>query len=184
MVKIMLIQMHLAALLLIGSATPRSPRIYNVLISSKKNLSPSHALPIYEPVLRTTSLGYIFPTLIYQPSIISPIAQYEYNQYQKGSGGENSDGGGNIEGASNIDSPNNIQKTIPKITERDKQVHENKEQLNNKFLPYYNPGPANQKPGPTYAKTEPTDPKQIVANLKRNPEIPDIPPLPLPVRVS
>lgn len=46
---------------------PKSPRIYNVLISTKKNLAPSQALPVYEPVLRTTSVGLAFSPLIYTP---------------------------------------------------------------------------------------------------------------------
>lgn len=31
---------------------------------------------------------------------------------------------------------------------------------------------------------EPVDPKQVIANLKRNPEIPDVPPPALPVKTS
>lgn len=57
-----------STLILVCVSSPRTPRIYNVLISTKKNLSPSHALPVYEPVLRTTSLGLAFPSLYYHPS--------------------------------------------------------------------------------------------------------------------
>ncbi|KAH0822359.1 hypothetical protein GEV33_000432 [Tenebrio molitor] len=59
----------LSALLLVVSADPRTPKIYNVLISTKKNLSPSHALPVYEPVLRTTSLGIALPPVFYQTPV-------------------------------------------------------------------------------------------------------------------
>lgn len=62
-----------ALLLFTASAMPRSPRIYNVLISSKKNLSPSHAQPVYEPVLRTTSVGYAFPTLFYHSTFVQGL---------------------------------------------------------------------------------------------------------------
>ncbi|KAF5274600.1 hypothetical protein FQA39_LY07212 [Lamprigera yunnana] len=46
----------------------RVPKIYNALISSDENLSPSHAIPLVEPVLRTTALGVAFPPLyVHQP---------------------------------------------------------------------------------------------------------------------
>lgn len=31
---------------------------------------------------------------------------------------------------------------------------------------------------------EPLDPKAVIANLKRNPEIPDVPPPPIPTRAT
>lgn len=63
----------LAVLFLSCVADPRSPRIYNVLITSNKNLSPSHAQPVYEPVLRTTSIGYAFPSWLYHPSFLQGV---------------------------------------------------------------------------------------------------------------
>lgn len=63
----------LSALIIVCGALPRTPRIYNVLISTKKNLSPSHALPVYEPVLRTTSLGLAFPSLYYNTPQVQVI---------------------------------------------------------------------------------------------------------------
>lgn len=42
----------------------RVPKIYNALISSDENLSPSHAVPVVEPVLRTTALGVAFPPIL------------------------------------------------------------------------------------------------------------------------
>lgn len=42
-------------------------KIYNALISSDENLTPSHAYPVVEPVLRTTALGVAFPPLIVHP---------------------------------------------------------------------------------------------------------------------
>lgn len=44
----------------------RIPKIYNAVISSNQNLSPSHAIPVVEPVLRTTALGVALPPLIVQ----------------------------------------------------------------------------------------------------------------------
>lgn len=46
-----------------------------------------------------------------------------------------------------------------------------------------------QRSGPTLSSInpindEPFDPKQVIANLKRNPEIPDVPPPALPVKTS
>lgn len=47
----------------------RVPKIYNALISSDENLSPSHAIPVVEPVLRTTALGLAFPPLFVHPTL-------------------------------------------------------------------------------------------------------------------
>lgn len=55
-------------LLLIITADPRTPKVYNVLISSKKKLAPSHAIPVYEPVLKT-SLGIALPAVYYSPPL-------------------------------------------------------------------------------------------------------------------
>lgn len=56
----------LLAILLISAVD--SAKIYNALISSDENLTPSHAYPVVEPVLRTTALGVAFPPLIVHPS--------------------------------------------------------------------------------------------------------------------
>lgn len=53
--------------LLAEGAALRVPKIYNALISSDENLTPSHAYPVLEPVLRTTALGVAFPPIIVHP---------------------------------------------------------------------------------------------------------------------
>lgn len=55
---------------------PRSPRVYNVLITSKKNLAPSQAVPVYQPVIRTTSVG-----LAFTPFLFTPVAALDPTTY-------------------------------------------------------------------------------------------------------
>lgn len=66
-----------------NTAPLKIPKIYNALISSDENLSPSHTYPIVEPVLRTTALGVAFPPLLSSPSLQKQSAQIQT--------GENSD---------------------------------------------------------------------------------------------
>ncbi|XP_025833871.1 uncharacterized protein LOC108737605 [Agrilus planipennis] len=40
------------------------PKVYNAIVSSKQNLSPSQAIPVIEPVYRTSALGVLFPPAI------------------------------------------------------------------------------------------------------------------------
>ncbi|GJQ68191.1 hypothetical protein Trydic_g10746 [Trypoxylus dichotomus] len=58
----------------------RIPKIYNALISSDENLSPSHTYPIVEPVLRTTALGVAFPPLLASPPIHKEPAQSQTDE--------------------------------------------------------------------------------------------------------
>lgn len=51
------------------SGLVRVPKIYNALITSDENLSPSHVYPVVEPVIRTTALGVAFPPIIVQPTV-------------------------------------------------------------------------------------------------------------------
>ena len=51
----------------------RLPKIYNALISSDDNLTPSHAYPIVEPVLRSTALGVAFPPIVIQPTKVEEV---------------------------------------------------------------------------------------------------------------
>jgi len=44
------------------------PKIYNALITSDQNLSPSQAFPILEPVVKTTAVGVAFPPIVVQQS--------------------------------------------------------------------------------------------------------------------
>lgn len=55
------------SILLTEGGIVRVPKIYNALISSDENLTPSHAYPILEPVFRTTALGVAFPPIIVHP---------------------------------------------------------------------------------------------------------------------
>ncbi|RZC40162.1 uncharacterized protein BDFB_008848, partial [Asbolus verrucosus] len=157
-----------ALLFLFVSADPRTPKIYNVLISTKKNLSPSHALPVYEPVLRTTSLGIALPPIFYQ----SPIATFEPNfKINKQEG--NDDLQGSLQ-------PLPIEQFIPYAY--------TPHILNSQG--YYTPINEPSQPQPRsklLPSTEklfekPEDPKNVIANLKRNPNIPDVPPPALPTR--
>lgn len=55
----------------------RVPKIYNALISSDENLTPSHAYPVIEPVYRTTALGVAFPPLIVHPPALQEVRKVE-----------------------------------------------------------------------------------------------------------
>ncbi|XP_046629172.1 uncharacterized protein LOC124309534 [Neodiprion virginianus] len=39
----------------------RVPRVYNALVTSNQNLSPSRAFPVIQPVVHTTAVGYVPP---------------------------------------------------------------------------------------------------------------------------
>lgn len=54
-----------------------SAKIYNALISSDENLTPSHAYPVVEPVLRTTALGVAFPPIIVHPNAAAATKETE-----------------------------------------------------------------------------------------------------------
>lgn len=58
----------LLVLAAIFASCTESAKIYNALISSDENLTPSHAYPVVEPVLRTTALGVAFPPIIVHPN--------------------------------------------------------------------------------------------------------------------
>ncbi|KRT78128.1 hypothetical protein AMK59_8535, partial [Oryctes borbonicus] len=74
--EIMLRLLVLTALLTSAQAgLVKIPKIYNALISSDENLSPSHTYSIVEPVLRTTALGVAFPPLLASPPIHKELAQ-------------------------------------------------------------------------------------------------------------
>ncbi|XP_044256957.1 uncharacterized protein LOC123006496 [Tribolium madens] len=159
----------LSALLFLVSADPRTPKIYNVLISTKKNLSPSHALPVYEPVLRTTSLGIALPPYFYQ----SPIATFEPNF---------------VATPQKVGKPENeeFQRALqPLPVERFIPYAYAPHVLNNQG--YYTPVAETQpdakpKTLPEEIYQNNNDPKHEIANLKRNPDIPDVPPPALPTR--
>ncbi|XP_019880334.1 uncharacterized protein LOC109608352 isoform X2 [Aethina tumida] len=189
----------LSTLILVSVCTPKRPRIYNVLISTKKNLSPSHAIPVYEPVIRTTSVGVAFPPLIYhtplqQPNtpsiqpltvlnggpVIQEIIKTPATQQQI------------------HDEPSNVQKlpieqyiqynryTSPyfqqylnkqEVISPDISNHRYKEEQTSNLGEISEP---QRNFGKYYENVN--DPKQIIANFKKNPEIPDVPPPELPVK--
>ncbi|KAL1493044.1 hypothetical protein ABEB36_011185 [Hypothenemus hampei] len=191
--------MILLLLFMTSSADPRSPRIYNVLITSKKNLSPSHAQPVYEPVLRTTSIGYAFPSWAYSSFLQSVPNAYLNPTYS----GYSRIGGTLIKQNEEISLNNGtlpveaiqIDKS-PNLESTELFNHEDPNESVGHFIRPLRPFPFNfgkyvpkddsdeeevSKNVPSYSEEE-TDPKKVIANLRRNPEIPDVPPPPLPVR--
>ena len=182
----------LSALLFLVSADPRTPKIYNVLISTKKNLSPSHALPVYEPVLRTTSLGIALPPIFYQ----SPIATFQPNFVSmsqvthacwfprfKVARGEPLENVGKTE--NNEESQKSLQ---PLPVEQFIPYAYTPHVLNSGgyFTPINEPNQPQPQPklspNPEEFYQKSDNPKNVIANLKRNPNIPDVPPPALPTR--
>jgi len=205
---------YLAVLFLTCSAEPRSPRIYNVLISSKKNLSPSHAQPVYEPVLRTTSIGYAFPSLFYHTSFVQNVPTTYINPDYSGFTKIDTTYGNQQEAKPNAIQYPTYAPIIPANTNQNinnnplpetsqyisKESDGNQPAHVGQFVPQYDPyalgysnylpkeqesdpGKHSQVPIPSQQREE-TDPKRVIANLKKNPEIPDVPPPPLPVKVT
>ncbi|ENN80265.1 uncharacterized protein LOC109533834 isoform X1 [Dendroctonus ponderosae] len=185
--KTMIRLIILAVLFVSCKADPRSPRIYNVLITSNKNLSPSHAQPVYEPVLRTTSIGYAFPSWLYPnpfvPSYSSSYINPEYSGYRKLDAPLIED--------KNVASQNgpypvplSADSELKKSNDGENQGQNADHPLN--YSEYLQNGGVKGSAVPdsysALGQTE-NDPKKVIANLKRNPEIPDVPPPPLPVRV-
>ncbi|KAJ3640172.1 hypothetical protein Zmor_003488 [Zophobas morio] len=166
----------LSALLFLVSADPRTPKIYNVLISTKKNLSPSHALPVYEPVLRTTSLGIALPPIFYQ----SPIATFQPNFVARGEPLENVGKTENNEESQKSLQPLPVEQFIPYAY--------TPHVLNSGgyFTPINEPNQPQPQPklspNPEEFYQKSDNPKNVIANLKRNPNIPDVPPPALPTR--
>ncbi|XP_030748395.1 uncharacterized protein LOC115876670 isoform X2 [Sitophilus oryzae] len=171
-----------------SSAEPRSPRIYNVLISSKKNLSPSHAQPVYEPVLRTTSIGYAFPTLIYHSPFVPGFPfTYIHPGFPEIRRVETSYFGQESPRYPLPFSYNQKVDNIPQPNLQQTSQRSNSEgyaENFDKYLPKDNGNaPVNNRVSIDRVQDE-ADPKTVVANLKTNPEIPDVPPPPLPVKTS
>ncbi|KAJ8943957.1 hypothetical protein NQ318_013538 [Aromia moschata] len=184
----------LSTLITLCTSDPRTPRIYNVLISTKKNLAPSQALPVYEPVLRTTSLGLAFPPLIYTPLSTIEGAQSKYVEEAPVIPDATKTASQPQPAIKEIQPPNDNIQELPKYeTKSSGGVNLPNNVLPiEPYVPYYTPLTYE----PYYPKDEQAvpaggleknienvnDPKQIVANLKKNPDIPDVPPPPLPVK--
>ncbi|KAJ8974939.1 hypothetical protein NQ317_012919 [Molorchus minor] len=175
------------------TCVPRTPRIYNVLISSKKNLAPSQALPVYEPVLRTTSLGYAFSPFIYTP--ISTIESSSLPRYvHEGPTVQDIKKSQNEQLQPKQQTLQNNEQSVSKLESGSNGLPKNVLPLQ-RYLSYYTPltyepyYPTEERSslpvqpmGLEKLLEEKNDPKQIVANLKKNPDIPDVPPPPLPVK--
>ncbi|XP_012280173.1 uncharacterized protein LOC105699613 [Orussus abietinus] len=65
-----------ALVISIGAALPfpgllRVPKVYNALITSNQNLSPSRAFPVIQPVVHRTAVGYVPPFYYNVPPFVS-----------------------------------------------------------------------------------------------------------------
>ncbi|XP_050313859.1 uncharacterized protein LOC126748573 isoform X2 [Anthonomus grandis grandis] len=200
----MMLQLAILSLLSLSCiANPNPARIYNVLITSKKNLSPSHAQPVYEPILRTTSIGYAFPPFYYTSLVQNIPANYispDYSGIQR------------VEATKNVQSqeepsngPGQQQQLQTDSNQPTKVSTQNSPPIapSGQLVPQYDPTAPNysqyisngdegtsdvqhQNPvlPPLQQSHEETDPKKVIANLRRNNGIPDVPPPPLPVRMK
>ncbi|XP_066155569.1 uncharacterized protein [Euwallacea fornicatus] len=179
----------LAVLFLSTAADPRSPKIYNALITSNKNLSPSHAQPVYEPVIRTTSLGYAFPSWFYHTSFVQGVpTSYIHPDYSglrkiepliesdRQVPQNNSPQPGSL-AAQDTSLPNDPNINPHREPSDIGLLPSTGEFLNHNNLYALNFGKYLPK------EEEETDPKKVIANLKKNSDIPDVPPPPLPFRV-
>ncbi|XP_070164744.1 uncharacterized protein [Polyergus mexicanus] len=69
------------ALMTIAVATPgllRVPKVYNAVITSNQNLSPSRAFPVIQPIIHRTAVGYVPPFYYTQisPHFAGPEVRY------------------------------------------------------------------------------------------------------------
>ncbi|XP_015112614.1 uncharacterized protein LOC107038195 [Diachasma alloeum] len=55
-----------AALVALGDPLLKVPKVYNALITTDQNLAPSRAIPVIQPVIHRTAIGYS-PPFYYQP---------------------------------------------------------------------------------------------------------------------
>ncbi|XP_076261762.1 uncharacterized protein LOC143197297 isoform X2 [Rhynchophorus ferrugineus] len=173
----------LGCLLFTAPAMARSPRIYNVLISSKKNLSPSHAQPVYEPVLRTTSVGYAFPTLFYHSTFVQGLPLSYINtgfpDYRR------IDPPYSLHGENYLQSPVSLPyNQNPQLSDLQKAGPNGRPDSYALNYAKYLPNDQSERQGLSNNSEDKEDLKTVVANLKKNPNIPDVPPPPLPVKTS
>ncbi|KAB0800967.1 hypothetical protein PPYR_05321 [Photinus pyralis] len=162
----------------------RVPKIYNALISSDENLSPSHAIPVVEPVLRTTALGVAFPPIYVHPPH-NVLLQTTSETDQKDTKSEPR----RNETETIEDKRGDKKPSIPQLTYHGSLYplaidsyfpYSYSSELLFPALPYYQQpifgdlGHINN--GNTEKKVEIPYP----TNIKKNPEIPDVPPPPLP----
>ncbi|XP_063994698.1 uncharacterized protein LOC135172543 [Diachasmimorpha longicaudata] len=55
-----------ATLIVLGAPLLKVPKVYNALITTDQNLAPSRAIPVIQPVIHRTAIGYS-PPFYYQP---------------------------------------------------------------------------------------------------------------------
>ncbi|XP_025153446.1 uncharacterized protein LOC105190163 isoform X2 [Harpegnathos saltator] len=78
----------ICALITVAAAAPgllRVPKVYNAVITSNQNLSPSRAFPVIQPVIHRTAVGYVPP--FYYTQIAPHFAGPEVVHYPPLSGG-------------------------------------------------------------------------------------------------
>lgn len=203
----------MARLLLILAAIfahTKSAKIYNALISSNENLQPSHAYPIVEPVFRSTALGVAFPPLIVQPNIAPQEKQVsskaECNSCSYSTLGVQDNVPANEEGG--VEKKQQVPELAyhgtlyPLAYDPYFPYAYTTDFLFPAALPFYQqPVFADFTPQPSVAtKKQQQQPQQVppriplleddplksaaAANFKKNPEIPDVPPPPLPVKTD
>lgn len=64
-------------LITVASGDPgllRVPKVYNAVVTSNQNLSPSRAFPVIQPVIHRTAVGYGLPPVYYTPQVASHLA--------------------------------------------------------------------------------------------------------------
>lgn len=89
------------ALITVAAAAPgllRVPKVYNAVITSNQNLSPSRAFPVIQPVIHRTAVGYVPP--FYYTQIAPHFAGPEVVHYPPVSGGGKPSGGDQTQASS------------------------------------------------------------------------------------
>ncbi|KAK5639139.1 hypothetical protein RI129_011631 [Pyrocoelia pectoralis] len=165
----------------------RVPKIYNALISSDENLSPSHAIPVVEPVLRTTALGVAFPPIFVHPQQ-NELPQKENGNNQKNADSESPE---NDTERTVKDKLENKKPAIPQLTYHGSLYplaidpyfpYSYNSELLFPALPYYQQPIFVDLQHANKDSTKKIEEVPSATNFKKNPEIPDVPPPPLPVK--
>ncbi|KAK2583823.1 hypothetical protein KPH14_009721 [Odynerus spinipes] len=81
----------------------RVPKVYNAVITSNQNLSPSRAYPVIQPVIHRTSIGYVPP--FYYTHVAPHLAGPEVVHLPRSEAAENTEkpGGGSFSGKSALE---------------------------------------------------------------------------------
>nr|XP_022915402.1 uncharacterized protein LOC111425538 [Onthophagus taurus] len=155
----------------------RVPKIYNALISSDENLTPSHAYPIIEPVFRTTALGVAFPPIVVnnQPKEGDEIPPKSDKKPEVPD---------NVEALQKKDTPQlSYHGTLYPVTYDPFFQYAYRNDYLFPALPYIQPHPVyvDMKRIET-KKEEREEPVKPAVNFEKNPEVPDVPPPSIPFR--